>query len=188
MPSALKEHVLVLNASWMPICVTTVRQALIMVYKKNASVVCPHTYELYNFDTWIIQPSNGQSYVRTATHKIKIPSTIKLTTYSKIPPRTIPFTRRNLLKRDDATCQYCGESPRKSKLSVDHIIPRSRGGHTNWSNCVIACKKCNARKGSRMLYETNMKLIRKPFAPRFGKFFPGVNFNPHWKRFLTVYE
>ena len=96
---------------------------------------------------------------------IAAPEIILLANYNRVPRHEAPFTRRNLFLRDDHTCQYCGRRHPTQNLSIDHVIPRSRGGRTTWENCVIACVPCNARKGNRLLNEARMKLITKPRRP-----------------------
>ena len=90
---------------------------------------------------------------------------VRLLTNIQIPRRLLRANRRNLLLRDDNTCQYCGKSMPASQLSVDHVVPTSRGGSgRSWENQVIACRRCNGRKGNRLLSEAGMRLIRSPRA------------------------
>lgn len=92
---------------------------------------------------------------------VKMPSIVMLTRYHKIPNRA-KFSRRNLFIRDDHKCQYCGNTFHPDKLTIDHVVPRSRGGRISWSNCVSACTPCNSRKGSKM-----QKPINEPFVPNY---------------------
>jgi 5-methylcytosine-specific restriction endonuclease McrA len=90
---------------------------------------------------------------------------VRLLTNIQIPRRMLRANRRNLLLRDDSTCQYCGKSMPSSQLSVDHVVPTSRGGSSrSWENQVIACRRCNGRKGNRLLSEAGMRLVRSPRA------------------------
>jgi 5-methylcytosine-specific restriction endonuclease McrA len=90
---------------------------------------------------------------------------VRLLTNIQIPRRMLRANRRNLLLRDDNTCQYCGKSMPSSQLSVDHVVPTSRGGSSrSWENQVIACRRCNGRKGNRLLSEAGMRLVRSPRA------------------------
>ncbi|NIR52078.1 HNH endonuclease, partial [candidate division KSB1 bacterium] len=79
--------------------------------------------------------------------------------------KVVSFSKKNILRRDDFTCQYCGNQ--ENPLTVDHIIPKSRGGKTTWTNVVVACKPCNMKKGSRTASEANMLLKKKPVQPEF---------------------
>jgi hypothetical protein len=90
---------------------------------------------------------------------------VRLLSNIQVPRRMLRANRRNLLLRDDSTCQYCGKMMPASQLSVDHVVPTSRGGSsTSWENQVIACRRCNGRKGSRLLSEAGMRLVRSPRA------------------------
>ena len=91
--------------------------------------------------------------------------------YIKIPRRLrLPCSRRGVLTRDRETCQYCGSQPGRSQLTVDHVLPRSRGGLTTWENVVTACRDCNHRKGGRTPEEANMLLLSKPRQPQYVAF------------------
>jgi len=91
-----------------------------------------------------------------------LPVVIRLLYYVKIPHKDIPLTRKNIMHRDNYTCQYCGK---KSDMTIDHVIPRSRGGRDKWDNVVAACLRCNVTKGSRTPREAGYKLARKPARP-----------------------
>jgi 5-methylcytosine-specific restriction endonuclease McrA len=94
-----------------------------------------------------------------------LPRVIVLSRYQKCPPRNVKFNRRNIFIRDHYTCQYCGRTPKEDDLTIDHIIPKSRGGRTVWENVVLACTTCNTAKGSRLPAECNMQPIRIPKRP-----------------------
>lgn len=116
---------------------------------------------------------------------IPVPSVIRLTNYVMVPYRQIPLSRKNVLHRDNYVCQYCGKS--SSILTVDHIIPKSRGGRHYWDNVVAACLRCNNKKGNKTPKEANMKLIKNPQIPsnklRFeiAKYY---NLQQEWKKYL----
>ena len=182
----LTRAALVLNRSWMPIHVTSVRRALCMVVRAVARVVAADTLATYNFGEWVnlLDPPTVQ-FVRSPTLKVPVPEVIVLVAYDKVPCHEAPFTRRNLFLRDDFTCQYCGSRCSSDRLSVDHVTPRSRGGSTTWENCVLACVHCNARKADRTLKEAGLKLLRQPMRPRWT---PYLNLRPSqrlesWLRF-----
>ena len=124
--------------------------------------------------------------VRSPSFSMKLPSVIALKDYIK-PMRNPNFTRFNVFLRDKFSCQYCGS---KSELTFDHLLPRSKGGTTNWENVVTACSDCNVQKGGRLLEKSGMKLVLKPFAPttedlhRNGKNFPPNFLHESWMDYL----
>jgi 5-methylcytosine-specific restriction endonuclease McrA len=103
--------------------------------------------------------------IRTVSLRLKVPEVLLLTDYDGYPVRRIPFSRRNIYRRDRFTCQYCGRKKDPTELSVDHVLPRSRGGTSTWLNCVLACLPCNRRKGNRTAEEAGLHLIHKPKEP-----------------------
>ncbi len=137
-------QVLVLNASYEPLNITTWRRAMVMMIKGKA--------ESLEQDT--------SREIRRGTH---LPTVIRLRQYVHVPFRQLPLTRRNLFQRDHQTCQYCGS--RDQPLSIDHVVPRSRGGSDTWENVTTACLSCNVRKGNRTPKEASMPLYRAPHRP-----------------------
>ena len=95
-----------------------------------------------------------------------VPKVIRLLFYDRLPQTRVKFNRRNIFARDESRCQYCGKKFPTPELSLDHVIPRSRGGRTSWENLVCSCTHCNARKGGRLPEEAGLKLVRKPVKPR----------------------
>lgn len=162
----LNEPTLVLNRSWVAITTTTVRDALTLVFRGVAKVIQPETYETHDFESWAdLSVTKGQPSIHTVRLEIRVPEVILLTRHDRLPERSVPFSRRNLYRRDGFRCQYCGRRQATSDLSIDHVLPRSRGGRTTWENCVLACIPCNVRKGSKVLGEVGMHLIRSPEKP-----------------------
>ena len=137
-------QVLVLNASYEPLNITTWRRATVLMLKGKAE-------SLEEDPNLKIRPDKN------------LPSVIRLRYFIKVPYRDIPLTRKNILQRDNNSCQYCGYTG--PKLSIDHVIPRSRGGSDNWENVTTACLTCNVLKGSRTPEEASMPLNRKPHKP-----------------------
>ena len=163
----LERATLVLNQSWQPVHVTTVRRALCTVYRDAARVICPETLATYDFDAWLQRPGTpGEPAIRAPGVLIAAPEVILLTRYNRVPRHEAPFSRRNLFLRDGDTCQYCGRQAKVDHLTVDHVRPRSRGGATSWENCVLACVACNARKADRTPREAGLRLLREPARPR----------------------
>jgi 5-methylcytosine-specific restriction endonuclease McrA len=144
-PGILQEPVLVLNATFEPINVTAVRRAMILMLKGVAQAE-----ELHH------------SEVRSAARTLKVPSVIRLIAYRHIPQQTRALSRKNILLRDRNICQFCGHTFPASELTLDHILPRSRGGHSSWENLVACCYRCNNSKGDRTPEEAGLRLVRRP--------------------------
>ena len=187
---ALDGRTLVLNRSWTAISTTSVRNALGLVYRDVARAVCTETLTPHDFDSWAElsrnRPAKGE-YVATVSSRIRVPEVVVLRTYAGFPRRTVAFSRRNLYRRDAFTCQYCGSQPGTELLSIDHVVPRCRGGRSTWENCVLACLDCNKRKASRTLVEAGLRLDRRPFRPRGGPAFEismGTR-RASWERFVS---
>ena len=133
-------HVLVLNASYEPLNITTWRRAVVMVLKGKAEGL-------------------EHDPVRRIREDTLLPTVIRLRHFVRVPYKPLPLTRRNLFHRDGHRCQYCGASAQR--LSVDHVVPRSRGGLDTWENVTTACLPCNVRKGNRTPREAAMPLLRR---------------------------
>jgi 5-methylcytosine-specific restriction endonuclease McrA len=141
-------RVLVLNASYEPLNVCTVRRALVLILKAKAEVL-----------------EHGDGVLRSETMRLDRPEVIRLITFVRVP-RDIHrrrITRKAVLARDDWTCQYCGSN--RPSLTVDHVIPRSRGGDSVWENIVASCAPCNRKKGNRLPREVRMHPKRRPRPP-----------------------
>jgi 5-methylcytosine-specific restriction endonuclease McrA len=140
-------RVLVLNASFEPINVCTVRRATVLLLKAKAEVV-----------------ENGAYVLRSEHTQMPRPVVIRLVTYVNVPRDTHrrKITRRAVFARDNWTCQYCGS---RAQLTVDHVIPRSKGGSSDWTNIVASCAPCNRRKGDHLPAQANMIPARTPRAP-----------------------
>jgi 5-methylcytosine-specific restriction endonuclease McrA len=162
----LNERTLVLNRHWMPIGTTSVRTAMCLLYREAARAVRPEDYSVHDFDSWAsLRVAEEEPCIRTVSLRIKIPEIVLLTQYDAFPRRKVTFSRRNIYRRDRHTCQYCGARPPVEELSVDHIVPRSRGGRSTWANCVLSCLRCNRRKANRTVEESGLHLIRQPAEP-----------------------
>lgn len=105
--------------------------------------------------------------VRTAADAFPLPAVIRMPAFFRRAPQRVALTRRNILLRDDWTCQYCGATPSVKELTLDHVRPRSRGGLSTWENLTTACGPCNRRKGNRTPEEAGMLLRHKPVRPSF---------------------
>ncbi|QDT15815.1 HNH endonuclease [Alienimonas californiensis] len=185
--AALSRPTLVLNRNWQPVGVANVARALVLLWNDSARVVDPSDYQLYSWDDWSRKkPEDGEPVVKTVRFELKAPEVIALTTYDKLHRRTVPFTRRNLFRRDRHACQYCGVQPGGNELTIDHVQPRSRGGATSWDNCVLACVRCNHRKADRTPAEARMTLPREPKRPAWNPVYSARNVRVEsWERFLS---
>jgi len=187
----LERATLVLNRSWQPVHVTTVRRALCMVFREAARIICPDTLATYDFNEWVELPvAASAAVIRSPSVHIVAPEVVLLARYNRVPSHQAPFTRRNLFLRDDNTCQYCGRRSKPELLSVDHVQPRSRGGSTSWENCVLACVGCNARKADQTPREAGLRLLREPERPRWT---PYLNLSPgqrldYWTKFTPEHR
>lgn len=141
----MQTPVLVLNASYEPINICAARRAIVLVLKGLA----------------MPEEENGHD-LHAARITMRVPSVIRLLEYRRIPHQTRALSRKNILLRDRNTCQYCGLVLASSELTLDHVVPRSRGGLSTWENLVACCHPCNRRKGNRLLVETEMKLVKEP--------------------------
>ena len=162
----LDQRALVLNRHWVPIGTTSVRDALCLLYREAARAVDPEDYSLHDFDSWAsLRVAEEEPCIRSVSFKIRVPEVVLLTRYSSIPHRKVTFSRKNIYRRDRYTCQYCAAKPPLQDLSVDHVVPRSAGGRSSWTNCVLSCLKCNRRKSNRTLAESGMRLLKTPSEP-----------------------
>jgi 5-methylcytosine-specific restriction endonuclease McrA len=160
-----ERKVLVLNKSWAPMRTETLEKALTKVCKGVARIINPEDYQAMTWEDWSKLKPLGDEGIRTANMVFRIPEVILLNEYNKLPMPRKTFCRRQLYRRDDYRCQYCGDRPGTSELNVDHVIPRAQGGQTTWENCVIACVACNSYKANRTPEQAGMKLLSQPTRP-----------------------
>lgn len=175
MPSGLDASVLVLNRNYTAIRVVGARRAFRLLCKDHAEVISQRgeDWNTYNFENWIelsqarhLFHEEDGDWVRTVSLSIRVPKIIRLLLFDRLPRRTVKFNRRNIFARDNGRCQYCGRRFPTPELTLDHVIPKSRGGKSSWLNLVCACVRCNVRKGGRLPKEVGMKLVRRPYRPK----------------------
>jgi 5-methylcytosine-specific restriction endonuclease McrA len=186
MSDVLQQPTLVLNRNWRPVHVTTVVRSLVLLWNDAARVVEPDEYRLYGWDDWAaLEPRDGDRVLRTTRGPLRAPEVICLARFDRLPTTAVTFSRRNVAKRDHQTCQYCGTQPGWELITVDHVLPRSQGGATNWQNCVAACNDCNGRKANRTPEQAGMRLRKVPTRPEWKPLFsarsPAIT---SWSRFL----
>jgi 5-methylcytosine-specific restriction endonuclease McrA len=187
----LNAHVLVLNKSWVAVHITVARRALSMMYMGIARAVHPNDYSLHGFEQWLDLSRDGLGgmYVQTPTTRVRVPEVILLSQFNRFVRYEARLSRHNIFERDRNVCQYCGKLLPRAQLTIDHVMPQSRGGRDSWENLVVACMACNVRKGSRTPQEANMPLRAEPrrpqWLPRFGMRVPGAQLQV-WRKFIDT--
>ena len=196
--SALNSNVLVLNKHFAAVRIISARRAMCLLFKELAEIISVENsiYQSYDFASWrevselrARYEREHHDWIHCVRFDIAVPRIIRLLFYDRLPRTPVKFTRRNIYARDRNRCQYCGKKFPTTELSLDHIIPRSRGGETIWNNVVCCCVKCNVRKGGRSPEEAHMKLIAEPVKPKRS---PVVTLQltsekyASWKQFLDV--
>lgn len=166
--------VLVLNQNYEPLNICNVRRAVVLVLGGKA--------EILEQDARGLVSSRGI---------FPSPTVIRLIKFIRRPRPRVKLTRREVFIRDHHTCQYCGK--RGSDLTIDHVIPRSRGGQHTWENVVAACRPCNHRKGGKSVAEARMELRNQPHEPRVGAYYAverrlDTAFREDWHKFLPELE
>jgi 5-methylcytosine-specific restriction endonuclease McrA len=151
--------VLVLNSSFQPLSVIPERRLIVLLSKNKVTFVDENVRQLI------------EENIRSRRLEVERPVIVQLLANVRVPRVALQPTRSNILLRDEETCQYCGKRTRD--LTLDHIIPRSRGGQSTWENLVASCKACNGKKGNRLLKEANMHLLRqpRPLSQEYASFF-----------------
>ena len=214
--SALSSSVLVLNRGYMAVHVINVRQALVLLCRECCEVIDNlngqfanyalsewlefselRRMELDEFGSWddaamahghaAMDDELDDEWIRSVRCHILAPRIVRLTDYDKYPKSVLRFNRRNLFARDHHRCQYCRRALPNNQLTLDHVLPRSRGGETSWENVVCACVHCNTAKGDRTPCEASMPLMRKPAAPQHHPLLVAKLRNPKyasWRTFL----
>lgn len=148
---AYDRSVLLLNQNYEPLSICKARRALVLMLLRKAEPV-----ELYNVA------------VNSVSMSVQVPSVVRLNYYVRVRRREVPLTKRNILRRDNNTCSYCGR--RHGVMTTDHVIPRALGGGDTWDNLVCACPECNALKGNRTPAQARMLLRRRPRTPHYITF------------------
>ena len=159
-----------MNQSYEPVTVCSAKKALILIFLTKAEIVARKDGQL----------------IRSVKTSFPYPSVIRLSKFIRVPFKKVELSRKNILRRDNYRCMYCGV--KSNALTIDHVIPKSRGGVDSWENLVSACITCNNKKGNRTPDEVNMALISKPRKPHhilFLKHFMG-KLEENWKPFLFM--
>lgn len=171
-------HVLLLNADWSPLQFISDIRALRLLLRGKAEVISVDDAP----SMW------NESYASVST-SLQVPATIRLHFRVNVTPSVSRFRKRILYNRDDWSCQYCSKKLGWGNITVDHVIPKCRGGKTTWKNCVVCCKICNRKKGARLPNEANMQLLKQPCEPRIVHFWnlnDKKNWHKDWETFVVL--
>ena len=169
---------LILNSDWTPLNFVSAKRAISLLFNCRAEVI-----------TLGESPSFWDETMDTVDKKYEVPATVRLLATVTRRFSTPRFRKSVLFNRDAWQCQYCDVKLSWQNVTVDHIVPRSRGGRDTWKNCVTSCKRCNTRKGSRMLHESGMRLKKIPTEPRVTHFWEDLHnptaWHPDWDSFFS---
>jgi 5-methylcytosine-specific restriction endonuclease McrA len=167
----LNAKVLILNQNYEPMSVINAKKAIVLLYLGKAELIEAH----------------AGNRIRSVSASMPFPSIVRLSMYVRVPFKKIILSRKNILRRDGHRCQYCGRSD--LSLTIDHVLPLSRGGEDTWENLVCACVLCNNRKGDRTPGESFQVLRRKPMRPNHVTFIRHVmgSLDERWKPYLFLH-
>jgi len=163
-------RVLLLNADWAPLQFISDIRALRLLMKDRAEVIAIDE-----------TPSMWDEFYSSISTSFQVPATIRLYSRVQVNPTVSRFRKRILYNRDDWSCQYCYKKLGWGNITIDHIVPKCRGGKTTWRNCVVCCKICNRNKGSNLPHEANMKLVKQPAEPKIIHFW-NLNDKKDWHK------
>jgi len=166
----LNAKVLVLNQSYEPITICNIRKAIVLLILQKAEMIS----------------TDGRKFIRSVNGNFQWPSVIRLSRFVSVPYKRVVLSRKNILRRDLFKCAYCGRGD--LPLTIDHIIPKAKGGIDSWENLVSACTKCNNLKGDRSPSEAGMKLLFQPFKPNHLLFIKNAisKIDESWKPYLYI--
>ena len=186
--SLLNSKVLVLNRSYLPVHVTSLRRAFSLLYQGVARAV-DEQYRTFDFDSWRhLSADLPHERLGVVGGFIRIPRVLLLIAYERVPKRHVRFSRFNIFARDGNVCQYCGRRFPRTELNLDHVIPRQSGGLSTWENVVCSCHECNRKKGGCTPEQAKLTLIRRPRRPEWTPFSPdlfNIKHYQQWRPFLN---
>ncbi len=191
------KRVLVLNRNWQAVGIVGVKRAFLLLFREDARVIstAKDAHALLDIAQWLElsarhPPAPEEETLATVRFPVRIPSVLILSDYDRLPMCEVHLSREGILSRDECTCQYCGQRYPESELTIDHVIPRERGGRSTWENLVTACRDCNERKANRLPHEAGMRLTRRPRRPPRIPFAAAAvregRFEAAWREFLPV--
>ncbi len=167
--ASLNRQVLILNQNYEPMSVIAAKKAVVLLYLGKVEIIEHHS-----------------EYIHSVSRALPYPSIVRLMSFINVPRKRVVLSRKNILKRDNHRCQYCGSSQRL--LTVDHVMPKNRGGEESWENLVCACVQCNNRKGNHTPEEAGLHLMRRPQKPNhlfYIQHFVGM-VDDRWKPYLFM--
>ena len=189
------EDILILNRNYFAVHITDWQRAITLVYTDKADVI-DEDYRRYNFNDWVelskMIKDSPSGFIHTPTLKIAMPEVIALKFYDELPEREVKFTRKNLYHHYKFKCCYCGKRLQSEQLNLDHVIPRSKGGNTDWNNIVLSCINCNIRKADNTPNQANLKMYYQPSKPLWRPaYFIGarpafIKIKSSWKKFVDT--
>lgn len=183
---SLHLETLVLNKGWDAFNIETAKESIVKTFTGDANVL-DENYVQYGWEDWLelSKMDNEGPFVRTSKIRIKVPRVIRLLKYNRIPKIEVKLTRRNLFIRDKLCCQYTNKKLSFKDATIDHVIPRSKGGKSTWDNMVICSLEINIKKGNRTPKEAGLTLIRQPKQPTWNLMF--VKYVPKIPRIWEKY-
>lgn len=194
--SCLQSPVLVLNKNWMPIHIRPVFVAISDVISGSCEAIDHRNpnLPLHGWESWSRLPITLDSrQILTTQGSVMGPEIIVHRHYRDVPALNLNITRKNILLRDNCQCQYCGKRLSLSTMTIDHVVPRSRGGGSGWSNVVSACRSCNCKKSNRSVNDFGKPLLQVPKKPKWHSLTlwinnngSGVNSPDSWKKFISI--
>jgi len=194
--SGYLSRVLVLNRNWQAVNIVGVRRAFSLLWQDHARVVNSFdgSFAPMNTSEWLEYSGSapvhsGAEYVRTIRMNILLPKILLLNEFDRLPITEVKFNRQSVFERDNYTCQYTGRVFKAKDLTLDHVIPRDRGGRTTWENLVTCSREINSLKANRLPHEAGLKLIRKPERPKWRPFVAvvcGSDIDEAWRNFLHL--
>lgn len=182
--------VLVLNKSYIPIHIVDWRKAMSLIFQETAKPL-DRDLIIYDYEEWYLFSKDHISHdypkIHTVNKQIAIPEIIILKTYDRLPQRDVKYSRQTLFERDGYKCYLCNNIFERRNLTIDHVIPRSKGGKTTWENTITCCKSCNGIKSDKLLNQLNLKPF---FMPKKPKWISPLNFSQKkqtlksWDKFM----
>lgn len=164
----MNQSTLVLNKSFAAVHICGMEKVMAMMFTGEAEAV-DENLQCYNFKDWVelsaMMGENRNGFVNTVTMKIAVPDVVRLLRFNKLPQRQVKFTRENVYRHYKKKCCYCAKTLTTFELTYDHVIPRAKGGKSEWKNIVLSCKPCNARKADKTPGEAGMRLLVQPSRP-----------------------
>ncbi len=196
-PRSPFHRVLVLNRNWQAVNIIGVRRAFSLMWQNHVQIINTFEGEYTVLSTagWMAYsmernpPPPTAEYIRTIRMHILLPKVLLLKSFDRLPVAEVKFNRQNVFERDNFICQYSGRVYKPKDLTLDHVIPRERGGRTTWENIVTCSREVNALKANRLPHEAGLRLIRKPERPKWRPFVSvaaGSDIDEAWGGFLHM--